>query len=81
MRWFVLHCRNILQDVPCFLVENPKYTEDVKQIDNIYTEIPSPFPEENSNENVRTMLPHYRKFRFSIDDWQKISVVRLHLLY
>ena len=33
----------ILQDVPCFLVENPKYTEDAKQIDNIYTEIPSPF--------------------------------------
>jgi len=47
MRWFVLHCRNILEDVPRFLVENPKYTEDVKQIDNIYTEIPSPFPEEN----------------------------------
>jgi len=37
-----LHCGEILEDVPCFLIESHKYmTKEVKQIDNIYTEISS----------------------------------------
>ena len=56
MRWFAcLQCAEILEDVPCFLIGNPNMTKEVKQTDNIYTEISSLLSEKkNWNENFRT---------------------------